>query len=139
LSCTFQRRSRFRTKIRAGNSKGRIRELGSVISDVCRESCCCRRTSGNQGPSRATRVCRRESQLRTLLDPAQGKVLTQFVKVQVVRLPTGEDRFDDIRRQEGRAENLTDVTLRQSGVAGQRSHVECFSMNHLLIPAVSSG
>src|ERR1035438_10801345 len=93
----------------------------------------------NQGHSRATRVCRRESQLRTLLDPAQGKVLTQFVKVQVVRLPTGEDRFDDIRRQEGRAENLTNVTLCQSRVAGQRSHIECFSLNHLFVPALKIG
>src|ERR1039457_879018 len=93
----------------------------------------------NQGRSRVARVCRRESQLLPLLGPAQGKVLTQFVKVQVLRLPTCEDRFDDIRRQEGTAENLTDVTLRWSGVAGQRSHIECFSLNHLLIPAVSSG
>src|ERR1017187_4378001 len=92
----------------------------------------------NQEPSRATGVCRRESQQLTLLDPAQGKVLTQFVKVQVLRLPTGEDRFDEIGCKGGAAEDLTNVTVCQSGIAGQRSHIECFALNHLLIPAAGS-
>ena len=84
LSCTFQSRNRFRTKIRAGNFQGQISEFVFVISDPCRESSCWRRTSEtkdlsdlwNQGRSRATRVCRRESQLLTLLDPAQRRALT---------------------------------------------------------------
>jgi hypothetical protein len=74
-----------------------------------------------------------------LVDPAQGKVLTQFVKVQVPRLTTGEDRLNDIGGKESAAEDLTNVTVCQSGIAGQRSHIECFALNHLLIPAVSSG
>src|SRR5580704_871260 len=84
------------------------------------------------------RSCRRESQLLTLLDPAQGNVMTQLVKVQVVRLATREDSFDDIWREEGTAENLADITLCQSGVAGQRSHIERFSLDHLFTPAVGS-
>src|ERR1035441_2143506 len=81
---------------------------------VCRESCCWvrgyeTRDLLNQGRSRATRVGRRESQLLPLLDPVQGKVLTQFVKVQVSRLPTGEDPFNDIGGKEGAAEDLTNV------------------------------
>jgi hypothetical protein len=65
-------------------------------------------------------------------------ILTQFVKVQVLGLPTGEDRLNDIGGKKGAAEDLTDVTVCQSGIAGQRSHIECFFLNHLLIPAVSS-
>jgi hypothetical protein len=70
------------------------------------------------------RFRRSESQLLTLLDPAQGNVMTQLLKVQVARLATREDSFDDIWREESTAENLADITLCQSGVAGQRSHIE---------------
>jgi hypothetical protein len=75
----------------------------------------------NQGQSRAARVCRRESQPLTLLGPAQGKVLTQFVKVQVEGLATGKDRLNDIGRKESAAEDLTNVTVCQVGIASQRS------------------
>jgi hypothetical protein len=36
----------------------------------------------------------------TLLRPAQRNVLTQFGKVQFVRLPPFQNRFDDVRREE---------------------------------------
>jgi len=78
------------------------------------------------------------SQLLTLLDPAHGNVMTQLLKVQVARLATREDSFDDIWSEEGTAENLAEITLGQSGVAGQRSHVERLSLDHLFIPAVGS-
>ena len=82
-------------------------------------------------------VCWRESQPFTLFGPAQGKVLTQFVKVQVARLATRQDGFDDIWRQESTAENLADITVCQSGIACQRSPIEYLSLNHPLQPAVS--
>lgn len=47
-----------------------------------------------------------EPQPFTLFGPTQGKVLTQFVKVQVARLATRKDGFDNVRRQEDTAENL---------------------------------
>ena len=86
---------------------------------------------------RMARICRREAQPFTLLDPAQGNVLTQFVKVQVERLATRQDGFDDIWRQESTAENLADITVCQSGIACQRSPIEYLSLNHPLQPAVS--
>jgi len=60
------------------------------------------------------RVCPRESQALTLLGPAQGDILAQLLKVQVV----------------------ADITLGQSGVARQRSHivVPLFQLGALGLP-----
>ena len=87
---------------------------------------------------RTMRACRRESQLLTLLDPAQGNSLDQLFKVQVAGLPTRQDSLDDVWREEGTAENLADITVCQSGIAGQGSDVECFSLDHFVMPAVGS-
>ncbi len=50
----------------------------------------------------------------TLLGPTQRNVLTQFLKVQIVGLPSFQNRFDDVRREECAPEDLADITFRQS-------------------------
>ena len=75
----------------------------------------------------------------TLLRPTQRNVLTQFVKAQLLGLPALQNRFDDIGCEECAAKNLADITLCQAGMLGQRSHGDCFSPNHLFIPAVGAG
>jgi hypothetical protein len=45
-------------------------------------------------------------------------VLAQFFEGQVEWLTTFQYRLDNIRRKERAGENLSDVTLRQSGMSG---------------------
>ena len=87
---------------------------------------------------RAMLSCRRESQLFTLLDPVQGNVMTQLLKVQVVWLTTLQYRFDNIGREERARENLPHVTFRQPGLSGQRSPIEGISLKNSFVPAVRS-
>ena len=76
--------------------------------------------------------------MRALLGPTQRYVPTQFVKVQILRLASFQNRFDDIGREECAPENFADITFRQSRLASQRSHIRCGSLDHLLIPTVGS-
>jgi len=73
-----------------------------------------------------------------LLGPTQRNVLAQLLKVQVVRLASFQNRFNDVRRKECTPENLADIAFRQSHLSSQRSHVECLSLNHTFIPAVGA-
>ena len=50
----------------------------------------------------------------TLLTPTRRNVLAQFLKVQIVRLPSFQNRFDDVRRKERAPEDFADITYRQS-------------------------
>ena len=70
----------------------------------------------NPGPPR---ICRRESQLLPLLDPAQGNMGAQFLKTQIARLTSFEDRLDDVRCEECTIEYPSEVPPRQAGVESQ--------------------
>jgi hypothetical protein len=54
-----------------------------------------------------------------LLRPTQRNLLTQFLKVQIVGLPSFQNRLDDVRREECAPEDLADVTFRKSRLASQ--------------------
>ena len=68
----------------------------SLVCDVGRQASCLDRSSENQGLLNPgpPRICRRESQLLSLLDPAQGNMCAQFLKTQI----TGLTSFEDARR-----------------------------------------
>lgn len=55
----------------------------------------------------------------TLLTPTRRNVLAQFLKVQIVRLPSFQNRFDDVRRKERAPEDFADITFRQSYLLSQ--------------------
>ena len=55
----------------------------------------------------------------TLLSPTQRNVLAQFLKVQIVRLPSFQNRFDDVRREECAAEYLPNTRLAVTPMCGQ--------------------
>jgi hypothetical protein len=46
-------------------------------------------------------------------------VLAQLLKVQIVRLPSFQNRFDDVRREERAPEDFAHIAFRQSGLSSQ--------------------
>ena len=55
----------------------------------------------------------------TLLSPTQRNVLAQFLEVQIMRLPSFQNRFDDVRREERAPKDFADITFRQSCLLSQ--------------------
>jgi len=63
-----------------------------------------------------TLMMRNTRQHNALLDPTQGNVATQFLEREVARLAPIENCLHDIGREEGAAENLSNISLRQAGM-----------------------
>jgi hypothetical protein len=66
-------------------------------------------------------------------------MLAQLGEVQVERLTTLQDSFDDIRCEERTCENLSHVTFCEPGMPGQRSLIESLSLKNPFVPTMRSG
>ena len=83
LNCT--EKPRMRPKSKQGINRGVSGEFDSLIRDLL------------QGLIPLRRDCRKSKTL-SLLRPTRRNLFTQFLKIQVVRLPSFQNRFDDVRR-----------------------------------------